>query len=275
MAYNALTIDVEDWFHICGTGPQPLVPRSRWRVRENVDRILVLLNEARVKATFFVLGTVAEQEPVLVPLIAAAGHEIASHGYSHTLVPQLGRDGFREELRRTGDVLASQAGIRPSGYRAPQWSLSRQTTPWAFDILQEEGYRYDSSLAPLPLVGDGQGPRRPYLVPTGGGSILEIPPMVSLSPIGRLPTGGGWGFRFFPLSLIAGTMARLNREGDPAVLYLHPRELDPSGPRLPLSRFRSFVVYGPRRSVEGRLRLLLGRFSFVPLGEMVAEWTPA
>lgn len=275
MAYNVLTIDVEDWFHVCGSEPREQVPPSRWEVLRNVERILALLDEFKVKATFFVLGAVAEQEPSLVPRIAAAGHEIASHGYSHTLVPQLGREGFFDEIRRTGDILAAQSGVRPTGFRAPQWSLSRQATPWAFDVLQEEGYRYDSSLSPLPLVGDGQGPRRPYQITTRGGSIVEVPPMVTLSPIGRLPTGGGWGFRFFPLPLIAGTVARLNREGDPAVLYLHPRELDPHGSRLPFPRFRSFVVYGPRRSSEGRLRHLLGRFGFAPLGEMVEQWARA
>lgn len=275
MAYNVLTIDVEDWFHVCGPGPQLQVPHSRWQVRKNVERILGMLADLRVRATFFVLGTVAETEPALVPQIAAAGHEIASHGYSHTLVPQLGRDAFRDEIRRTGDIIASQSGVRPAGFRAPQWSLSGRETPWAFDVLQEEGYRYDSSLTPLPFVGDGRGPRRPHLVTTRNGSIVEVPPMVTPSPFGNLPTGGGWGFRTLPLSLIAGTVARLNRAGESAVIYLHPREMDPQGPRIPLPRFRSFVVYGPNRSAEERLRLLLERFSFAPLGEMVEQWARA
>lgn len=275
MSYNVLTIDVEDWFHVCGPGQPPQVPPSRRLVRRNVELILALLDDFKVSATFFVLGSVAEQEPSLVPRIAAAGHEIASHGYSHTLVPQLGRDGFRDELRRTGDILAAQSGVRPVGFRAPQWSLSRRTTPWAFDLLQEEGYRYDSSLTPLPFVGNGRGPRRPHLVEARGGSIVEMPPLVTPSPIGNLPTGGGWGFRTLPLSLIAGSVARLNEEGAPAVFYLHPREMDPHGPRLPLSRFRSFVVYGPRCSAEERLRRLLGRFSFAPLGQVVEQWARA
>lgn len=272
MAYNVLTIDVEDWFHVCGFEPRTEVPRSRRQVLGNVERILALLDEYGVKATFFVLGSVAEQEPSLVPRLVAAGHEIASHGYSHTLVPQLDQAAFRDEIRRTREIIATQGGARPLGFRAPQWSLSGRETPWAFEILREEGYRYDSSLSPLPFVGNRQGPRHPHLVKTRHGDIVEVPPMVSRSPFGNLPTGGGWGFRVLPLALIAGTMERLNREGHSAVLYLHPREMDPAGPRLPLSCARSFVVYGPRRSVAGRLRYLLERFSFAPLGQLVEQW---
>lgn len=272
MGYNALTIDVEDWFHVCGAEPRMEVPRSRRQVLANMERILALLDEFRVQATFFVLGSVAEQEPALVPRLVAAGHEVASHGYSHTLVPQLGQTAFRDEVRRTGEIIATQGGVRPVGFRAPQWSLSGRETPWAFDVLREEGYRYDSSLSPLPFVGDRQGKRLPHLVKTRHGDLVEVPPLVSPSPFGNLPTGGGWGFRTLPLALIAGTMGRLNREGHSAVLYLHPREMDPAGPRLPLSRARSFVVYGPRRSAEGRLRYLLERFSFAPLGQLVEQW---
>ena len=275
MSYNVLTIDVEDWFHVCGFEPQWDVPRSSWQVMGHVARILALLDEYRVKATFFVLGSVAEQEPSLVPTIVAQGHEIASHGFSHTLVPKLGRAAFRDEIRRTGEIIASQAGVRPVGFRAPQWSLSCQETAWAFEVLQEEGYRYDSSLTPLAFIGERRGKRCLHLVTTRHGDIVEVPPLVTPSPLGNLPTGGGWGLRLLPLPLIAGTMERLNREGQPAVLFMHPREMDPAGPRLPLSRARSFVVYGPRRSVEGRLRHLLERFSFAPLGQVVEQWLSA
>lgn len=271
---NAITIDVEDWFHVCGFDAAPAGLGGRGRVRQNVERILALLAEYRVEATFFVLGSVAEQEPSLVPLIASGGHEIASHGWSHRPVTQLGPDGFRDELRRTGEILERQGGKRPTGFRAPQWSLRREEIR-AFEILCEEGYRYDSSLNPLPFVGDRSGPRLPFGIQTGKGEILEIPPMVTRLPIGNLPTGGGWGFRFFPGTMIGATVRGYNRRNAGAVIYLHPREMDPEGPRLPLSPLRSFAVYGPRHDAGRRIRYLLERFRFGTMEQLVESWQPA
>lgn len=271
---NAITIDVEDWFHVCGYDAAPAEFQGRGRVRQNVERILALLAEYRVRATFFMLGSIAEQEPSLVPLIASGCHEIASHGWSHRPVPQLGTEGFRDELRRTGEILERQWGKRPIGFRAPQWSLRREDDR-AFEILCEEGYRYDSSLNPLPFVGDRSGPRFPFSIRTGRGDILEIPPMVTRSPIGNLPTGGGWGFRFFPGPMIGATVRGYNRRGSGAVIYLHPREMDPGGPRLPLVFPRSFAVYGTRRDAGRILGYLLERFRFGTLEQLVESWEPA
>lgn len=272
---NALTIDVEEWFHVCAPPGGPVPRQGEERVGAAVERILDLLAGGGVKATFFVLGCVAEQHPALVPAIAAAGHEIASHGWSHRLVTGLSPAEFRDEIRRTGDLLERQTGRRPTGFRAPQWSLCRQRTPWAFSILREEGYRYDASLSPLPFVGNRRGPREPHAILTPAGRVVEIPPLVTPTPFGNLPTGGGWGFRFFPERVIAATIRRLNRRGTPAVLFLHPREVDPEGPRLPLPPLRSFVAYGPRCSAEGRLRSLLGRFEFTTLAQLVDVWDTA
>jgi peptidoglycan-N-acetylglucosamine deacetylase len=269
--FNALTVDVEDWYHVCDPVREPAVSPEQWRVRDNVELILELLAYFRVRATFFVLGSVAEALPDLVPLIARQGHEIASHGYSHRLVSQLSPATFREELRRTADILGAQAGSRPSGFRAPRWSLSAATS-WAFDILAEEGYRYDSSCAPLPFVGDPAGSRTPYRKTAGGRQLWEIPPLVTPSPLGNLPTGGGWGLRFFPLRLIGATVRSLNRNGAPAVIFLHPRELDPTGPRVKLPLLQGFATYGSRRDVAPRLRQLLSRFQFVPLGDLIEIW---
>ena len=272
--YNALTVDLEDWYHGCCAAGQPVVSPGERRVRRNTELILALLEQCRVKATFFALGAVAESDPALLPLIAAAGHEIASHGYSHTLVPLLGPAAFREEVRRSAGIIADQTGSLPAGFRAPQWSLGR-ATPWAMEILHQEGCLYDSSYNPLAVIGDRRGPRLPFAIRTGSGSLVELPPMVTPSPIGNLPTGGGWGFRFFPLPLIRSTMRKLNRAGAPAVLYLHPRELEPFGPRLRLSPFQSFVSYGPRTDPTGRLRELLTRFQFKTLKELALAWKPA
>ena len=272
---NALTIDVEDWYHVCGlAGGPPAVPPSQRRVARNVEAILSLLAAAGVRSTFFMLGSVAEEDPSLAPRIAAAGHEIASHGYSHRLVPQLGPELFRDEVRRTADILERQCGARPIGFRAPQWSISPAATPWALTILHEEGYRYDSSCTPLPFVGEPDGRRHPFRIETPAGPLLEIPPMVTSTPIWNLPTGGGWGFRFFPLALIGGTVERLNSAGFPAVIYLHPREMESHGPRLRLSYLKSFAAYGPRTDAAKRLEFLLRRFSFGTLRHLVEHWEP-
>lgn len=272
--FNALTVDLEDWYHGCCSLEGPPVPAEKRRVRQNTELILALLAEYRISATFFVLGSVAQEDPSLVPMIAAAGHEISSHGYSHRLVPFLGPVAFRDEVRRTAEILATQSGSLPAGFRAPQWSLG-PTTPWAIEILLKEGYLYDSSFNPLPFVGNRLGPRAPFSIATGAGSLLELPPMVTPSPIGNLPTGGGWGFRFFPRAMIRRTVQKLNDSGVPAVLYLHPREMEAFGPRLRLSPLQSFVSYGPRSDAAGRLRELFRDFSFQTLKELATAWEPA
>jgi polysaccharide deacetylase family protein (PEP-CTERM system associated) len=270
---NILTIDVEDWYHVCGSG-ECLPPRSSWRVHHNIDKILALLAECSQKATFFMLGSVAERDPDLAPKICAGGHEIASHGYSHRLVPDLTPQQFRDELLLTERILIEQTGQRPVGYRAPQWSLS-QYTGWAFSVLRDLGYQYDSSLNPLPFVGHGRGSRTAYRLEGEGEGLWEIPPMVTRTWIGNLPTGGGWGFRFFPFGMICSTIEALNRSQHPALLYLHPREVDPSGPRLELPALKRFVSYGTRTDATHRLRELLRSYTFITLKELVATWQHA
>jgi peptidoglycan-N-acetylglucosamine deacetylase len=271
---NALTVDLEEWFHVCGVAWESLATSAEWRVMSNTERLLSLFAEYRVKATFFVLGCVAEALPEIVGRISAEGHEIASHGYSHRLVTGLDPHGFRDELKRTGEILERQSGQKPIGFRAPQWSLSA-ATPWAFEILHEEGYRYDSSCNPLPFVGNPAGSRLPYRVKTQQGSIWEIPPMVTPSLFGNLPTGGGWGLRVFPRRMICKTIRKINISGAPAILFLHPRELDPSGPRLRLAPLKKFASYGPRTDLSGRLADLLSQFRFGTLKEMVEQWETA
>lgn len=270
MFLNALTVDLEDWYHVCGLDPIQPIPQSEWRVRTVTERILSALDEYRVKATFFVLGSVAEAVPGLVEKIAAGGHEIASHGWSHSLLHQLTPDEFRAELIRTEDIIVSQTGCRPIGFRAPQWSVSHQT-PWVHEILGERGYRYDSSLNPLPFIGDRSGMRVPFRIKAADNVLWEFPPLVSPTWFGNLPTGGGWGFRFFPPALITHTMQRLNAAGHPAVLYLHPRDIDPDGPRLRVSPVKRFAAYGTRSDALPRVRMLLERFRFTTLRDLVAN----
>lgn len=262
---NALTIDVEDWYHVCGLPKEADTQPKEFRVRQNTEKILLLLSEHGIKATFFVLGQIAAQSPDIVRMIVDQGHEIASHGYSHKLVTSLSAVNFRDEIRRTDDILGNISGIKPVGFRAPQWSLSIRETRWAFDILAEEGYLYDSSLNPLLFVGDRHGERAPFTVATSFNPILEMPPMVaSLSSL-RLPTSGGWGLRFFPLSLIRNNIRAYNQQNMPAVIYLHPREVDPEGPRLKLPPLKSYAAYGSRTDVTPRLRALFEEFSFTTM----------
>lgn len=270
MFRNALSIDVEDWYHVCGFEQKQPPSQSSWRVSVATKCILKLLDEYSVKATFFVLGSVAAAEPELVKCIAAGGHEVASHGWSHSLIHHLTPDQFRAELARTEEVIQAQSGCLPLGFRAPQWSVSGRT-PWVHGILAERGYLYDSSLSPLPFIGDRKGLRVPSRIATTAGELWEFPPLVTPTWFGNLPTGGGWGFRFFPAALVAHTVERLNSAGQPAVLYLHPRDVDPDGPRLRLSPLKRFAAYGTRNSAVPRLRSLLERFRFASLKELVTH----
>lgn len=226
-----------------------------------------MLSEYNQKGTFFVLGSVAELDPSLAPMIASAGHEIASHGFSHTMVTQLSPDQFRDEIKRTDSILLEQTGQKPVGFRAPQWSLSEMNS-WTFQILKEEGYLYDSSLNPLPFIGNRHGSRTSHIMTVPAGKIVEFPPMVTPTVLGNLPTGGGWGFRLFPFAMITSTIDNLNRMQLPAVLYIHPREIDPDGPRLDLPLLKSFVSYGTRMDATPRLKALLSQYRFTTLKEL-------
>lgn len=165
-------------------------------------------------------------------------------------------------------------GSRPVGFRAPQWSVTAHT-PWFDEILAQRGYLYDSSRNPLPFVGDRNAARHPYRIQTAHGALWEIPPMVSPSLVGNLPTGGGWGFRLFPFAMIASTVEWYGRAERPAVLYLHPRDVDPEGPRLKLPLLKRFASYGTRRDALPRLRRLLGHYTFTTLREQVDSWHSA
>ncbi|MBW2303534.1 MAG: polysaccharide deacetylase family protein [Deltaproteobacteria bacterium] len=261
---NILTIDVEDWFHICGIENQ--LPESAWnrleaRVLPNTRKILDLLHEFRARATFFVLGYVAEREPDLIREIKARGHEIATHGFHHRRVYTQSPDQFREDLVRALEVLSEITGSPAEGFRAPEWSI-RDDSLWALEILAGEGIRYDSSMAPLPVIGNPSYPTSPHRRMTRVGALWEFPPLVRETPFLNLPIGGGWGLRVFPYSLIRAAIRGLNRRGYPAVIFLHPREFDPRPPRIPLPLSRRFVLNARVKSTPERMRRLLEDFSF-------------
>jgi len=268
---NILTVDVEEWFQV--ENYAGLITRDTWpgrqsRVAASVERLLGLFEEAGVRATFFVLGWVAERLPDLVPRIAAGGHEIASHGWTHTPIWNLGREEFREEVTRSRALLEAQSGRPVVGYRAPTFSVTARTL-WALQELARAGYRYDSSI--FPVRHDRYGiPDAPTAIHLREEGLWEIP--LSVYPLGRfhLPVAGGGYLRLFPHSLTRRAIERLNRREEPAVVYVHPWEFDPGQPRVPgvglLRTWRHHVGIG--RNL-GKLARLLGEFRFAPAGEVL------
>jgi polysaccharide deacetylase family protein (PEP-CTERM system associated) len=264
---NALTFDVEDYFQVSAF--DHVLPRSRWdscetRVCESTDRVLRLLAEADVQATFFVLGWVAERFPALVRRIADGGHELASHGYGHRLVYDLTPAAFRDDLRRSRAVLEAAGARAILGYRAPSYSITAKSL-WALDVLMEEGFAYDASIFPIhhDRYGIPNAPRHPYLIQRGGGSLWEIPPSTLRWWGANLPVAGGGYFRILPYWWTRWGIGRLNRhEERAAVFYLHPWELDPEQPRLGATGLSRFRHYRNLAHTEPRLRRLLKDFRF-------------
>jgi len=273
---NAMTIDVEDYFHVSVF--EKTVDRSRWdtletRVRANTDRLLDLFDERGVRGTFFVLGWVAERYPDLVKAIAARGHELASHGYAHRLVYEQTPEVFREDVRRAKDLIEAAAAQPVRGYRAPSFSVTSRSL-WALDVLVEEGYTYDASIFPIrhDRYGIPGAPRWPHAIDRGRGRIFEVPGSTVRIGSTNLPVAGGGYFRILPYAWTHWGIARVNRtERQPAIFYLHPWEIDPGQPRLPASRLGRFRHYRNLGKVEPRLRRLLADFSFGPLRHVLPE----
>lgn len=267
---NAMTVDVEDYFHVSAF--DGVVPRSSWaglecRVERNTDRLMAIFDESGIKATFFVLGWVAERYPLLVQRIAAAGHEIASHGYAHRLVYDLTPAAFRDDVRRSKAVLEQATGAAVQGYRAPSYSITPRSL-WALDILIEEGFGYDASIFPIhhDRYGIPVSARHPYRLEREAGELIEVPgSTVHWGPL-NLPIAGGGYFRIFPYGLTSWGIRRVNRlEGRPAIFYLHPWEIDPGQPRLPAGRLTRIRHYRNLDATEARLRRLIAEFDFAPV----------
>jgi peptidoglycan-N-acetylglucosamine deacetylase len=268
---NAFTVDVEDWFHICGV---PALTPDRWpsltsRVVATTDRLLDLLDRLDIRATCFVLGWVAEQHPALVQRIAAAGHEIGSHGHMHQRVYELGPEAFARDLEQAGRALAA-AGCRDVRlFRAPEWSINDRSL-WALDELARQGFSVDSSMAPLKIVGNPRYPQRPYPRATAAGPIREVPPLVTRRFRQQMPFGGGWGLRMTKPARVLAEIARRNRAGDPVTLWVHPWEIDPDPPRIALPADKRFAHYFRLPGFERRLAEVLAGASFGPIGAMLA-----
>jgi polysaccharide deacetylase family protein (PEP-CTERM system associated) len=275
---NALTIDVEDYFQV--TAFERYLPRSDWeriplRVGENTRRLLGILDEYGIKATFFVLGWVAQRDPGLVREIHSRGHEIACHGYGHELIYRIGPERFREDVRRAKALLEELVGIAVSGYRAPSYSITLKSL-WALEILAEEGFCYDSSIFPVhhDTYGMPGAPRFPYSHTLAAGVLREFPlttlPLAFARWRYNLPIAGGGYLRLLPAELIRRGIGRINgEEKKPAVLYLHPWEIDPGQPRIKAGWKSSFRHYNNLDRTEAKLRHLLDHLQFGTMTEVL------
>lgn len=264
---NAFTVDVEDYFHVSAFAKS--IDQKDWdkyplRVENNTRRLLDLFDEYEVKATFFVLGWVAERANGLVKEIAARGHEVACHGFSHQLVYNQSPEVFREETIRSKHLLEdiTQAPVR--GYRAASYSITNRSR-WALDILVEAGFEYDSSIFPVrhDRYGIPDTPDFPYRIETpNGNSLVEFPLSIAKYLNFSLPVAGGGYFRLYPYTLTKAGLTQINRKLQPFIFYLHPWEIDPDQPRISAGWFSRFRHYNNLEKCESRLRKLLSDFKF-------------
>ena len=263
---NAMTVDVEDYFQVQALAG--CVPRGSWdsirpRVEANMEAILELFEDAGVRATFFTLGWIAQRHPILVRRIVAGGHELASHGWDHTRADAQSTDEFRADVGRTRRLLEDVSGVRVAGYRAATFSIGARN-PWAFGVLESEGYRYSSSVNPIrhDLYGMPDAPRVPFR--PEGGRLWEIP-MTTVRVLGHnLPCAGGGYFRLLPYRLYRAGLRRVNRaEHQPGIFYFHPWELDPAQPRIAGCGFKSRIRhYTNLHRMRPRLWRLLREFQW-------------
>lgn len=272
---NILTVDVEDYFH--PTEVQRTVAQSSWgqlprRVASTAGLVLDLLARHNTRATFFILGWVAEKEPALVNEIAAAGHEIGCHSFWHRLVYDLTPQEFAADTVLACDAIEAACGIRPRVYRAPSYSITGRST-WALGVLAELGFTHDSSIYPIhhDRYGIPGFPRQASVLETDHGRIVEVPPAaVELRPGWNLPVGGGGYLRMLPYSYTAAGVRTLNHiDRMPANLYIHPWELDKDQPRIAQGRIARLRTYLGLAAFERKTSRLLSDFEFGPLGEIV------
>jgi len=265
------SVDVEDWYHILDIPSAPAM--SGWeklpaRVESNFRRLLDLFSERNVRVTCFFLGWIAERFPHLVREAAGRGHEIASHGYAHELVFRMTPQRFREDAAKSRKVLEDLSGAMVCGYRAPGFS-STEESPWFFEELVAAGYLYDSSIFPA-VRGHGgipQAPVEPYVVSLPTGKIVEFPLTVADCMGTRLCFFGGGYLRLFPYWLVRKMGEKVSASGRPVIFYVHPREIDPEQPRLPMSAARRFKSYVHLNGTQRKIERILQDFSCTTFAE--------
>jgi len=273
---NLLTVDLEEWFSV-----EALSERftfEKWpdlssTIVRNSRRLLDLFDRKGVRATWFVLGWCAEKNPGLIRDICQAGHEIACHSYRHRRVNTLTPDSFREDTVRALDTIEKAAGVRPTGYRAPSWSID-PSVAWAFEILAELGFDYDSSIFPIKhdLYGMPTGPRQLFEMTFENKRRLVEVPASTYRLLGQnLPVGGGGYLRHSPYWYTSRIVKRLNGMGQPVVVYVHPWELDPDTPQVEgLSLIQRFRTYGSTSTLSAKLSQLLDEFEFTCMADYIS-----
>lgn len=274
---DALSVDLEDYYHVEAFAHH--IPRSQWpsfpsRVRQNTERVLELLNRYHCRATFFVLGWVAEREPALVREVAEAGHEIACHSYWHRRITTLSPAEFREDVKQARQAIEDAAGVSVVGFRAPTFSITRQSL-WALEVLAEMGFKYDSSIFPVrhDLYGIPGAPRGIHQrqLPSGD-SIWEFPPATVRLAGQNLPVAGGGYLRVLPMGFTRWAVRKIHHKDRlPVMVYFHPWELDPSQPRLQAGWKSRFRHYTGLQKMESRLEELLGNGRFQPVLELLNQ----
>jgi polysaccharide deacetylase family protein (PEP-CTERM system associated) len=281
---NAMTVDVEDYFHVSALAE--VIARKDWdqmeyRAEQSTNRLLALFGERGIRATFFVLGWVAQRSPTLVRRIQSAGHEVACHGLTHELVYRQTPEIFREETARSKAMLENIIGEAVHGYRAASYSITTQSL-WAIDILCELGFRYDSSI--FPIAHDRYGipgaSTRPGILQTQKGRSIAEFPLSTAKVCGlRIPVAGGGYFRLLPYAFTRWALASINRDdGLPFIFYLHPWEIDADQPRFEASRLSKFRHYTNLDVCEARLKRLLDDFQFSTVHDVLSshlDWPAA
>ena len=275
---RCVSIDVEEYFQI--EAAHSTIGQANWgnwptRVCRNMDLLLDLFDRTGCRATFFFLGCVAERHPELAKRCVELGHEVASHGSMHDRLHRLTPESMRQDVEGSKKLLEDQTGEPVLGYRAPTWSLTRQTS-WAVDVLAEAGFEYDASVFPVrhPMYGVPDAPDRPSYVRGSAGSsrLLEVPPLTWRVMGKNLAVAGGGYFRLLPLSLMKQGLRQAAAENRPAILYFHPWEFDPGMPRMPLSTTGRLRTYTGLRSAADKLEQIIRGFDRT--GEDAAGWRP-
>jgi polysaccharide deacetylase family protein (PEP-CTERM system associated) len=276
---DIFTVDVEDWFHILEVTGTPDL--AGWdslpsRVERNFRVLLDLFAEVDVKATCFALGWVAKRFPGLLREAAERGHDIASHGFGHQIVRSLSQAQFREDICTAKATIEDATGRPVRGYRAPGFSITRDT-PWAFDEIIQAGYIFDSSVFSAPHGHGGMpgAPRHPYVVRSATGSLIEFPVSIADTPFGPQCFFGGGYLRLVPLWLIQAMAKRVRNDGRGVIWYIHPREIDPDHPRLKMSLKRRFRSYVNLRGTAGKLKAILRTGNFVTCSELALRLSKA
>jgi polysaccharide deacetylase family protein (PEP-CTERM system associated) len=267
---HCASIDLEDWyFDVEHVVPSDAAAFGRAFDRQ-LNRIESILDETEVRCTFFALGRTVERHPQWIKRLHAAGHEIATHGHGHEILPMLNPASFRVDVRRSLDVVADVTGVRPQGYRAPYFSLGSAQT-WAYEILADEGLCYSSSVFPFRRDRAVENHSlAPVRIVTASGTLVEMPASVIEFAGRRLPVAGGGFWRALPRAAIDLAARRIAREGRALVLYLHPHEFDPENLRSHKGIARNVYANLGRNSVAEKLRFILKRFQFVPVAAVVA-----